>query len=121
MSRRSLAVVAGLVVVTALFARSPVAGAQGGTRLEYVQMKPVIVRTMVDANTVGERMGYRACVAGLNEWTCRDFQPTRSSADALRTALVTLGNDGWELVSAVEEDPSVNPHGLTYLFKRQAR
>ena len=121
MSRSSLAVVSGLVAVTALFARSPVARAQSGNRLEYVRMTPYIVRNPVGPNEVRENIAYRACAAGINEWTCREFQSAQSSTDALRTALVTLGNDGWELVSAVEENPSVNPRGLTYLFKRSAR
>ena len=40
----------------------------------------------------------------------------------LRSMLATLGNEGWELLSAVNEEPNLtNPIGLTYLFKRQAR
>src|SRR5262245_19910177 len=120
MSRSSLAIVAVLVIATATFMRSPVARAQTGSRLEYVRVTPYVVRTAVAPNAVQERIGYRACVAGVNEWTCREFQPTQSSTDALRTALATLGNEGWELVSAVEEDPIFN-HSLTYLFKRPAR
>jgi hypothetical protein len=75
---------------------------------------------MVSPNEVQERQGYRACVAGINQWTCREFSPAGPSADALRTALVTLGNEGWELVSSVQEEDAPM-HALTYLFKRQAR
>jgi hypothetical protein len=130
MSRSSLAVVAGLVVVTALVARSPAAGAQSGSPLEYIRMTPYVVQVTAAPNAVLEGTGYRACLAKLNGWTCREFLPTDPGArargfsfstDALRIALVTLGNEGWELVSAVDEDPGVNSRGLTYLFKRQAR
>jgi hypothetical protein len=121
MSRISLTLIAVVVVVTALFTPSRTVRAQSGSRIEYVRMTPYVVRTPVAPNAVQERSGYRACVAGVTDWACRDFQPTQSSTDALRTALVTLGNDGWELVSAVEEDPSSGTRGLTYLFKRQAR
>jgi hypothetical protein len=59
-------------------------------------------------------------VAGIDAWNCRQFPPTESSETALRNALATLGNDGWELVAAVAEQPT-NSVDLTYLFKRQAR
>ena len=121
MSRSSLALIGVVVVTTAMFMPSPVARAQSATRIEYVRVAPYVVRTPVAVNAVQERLGYRACVAGLNEWTCRDFPPTVSSTDALRTALATLGNEGWELVSAVGDDPDINKSGLTYLFKRPAR
>lgn len=121
MSRGSLVLVAIVVVVTAMFLRSPVARAQSATRIEYVRVAPYGAQVPVAANAVQDRLGYRACVAGLNEWSCRDFPPTVSSTDALRTALATLGNEGWELVSAVGDDPGLNKSGLTYLFKRSAR
>lgn len=120
MSRISLTLVA-VVVVAALFTPSRAVRAQGATRIDYVRVAPYVVRTSVAPNAVQERYGYRACVAGINDWACRDFQPTQSSIDALRTALVTLGNEGWELVSAVQEDPTRGTFGLAYLFKRQGR
>jgi hypothetical protein len=65
------------------------------------------------------RSGYRACVAATPNWACRDFEPTESSAAALSTALATLGTEGWELVSALDEDPeSSYAKRLMYLFKR---
>jgi hypothetical protein len=52
--------------------------------------------------TVQERVGYRACVAGVNEWLCREFKPTESSSAALRIALVSLGNEGWVIVEVCD-------------------
>ena len=106
------------VVVTAMLTLS--LGAQSARRIEYVRVTAYAVRHPVSANSVQMRYGYRACVAAPTEWTCREFQPTETPGDALRTTLATLGNDGWELVSAVNEDPNLmSPMGLTYLFKRQ--
>jgi hypothetical protein len=68
MSRISLALVAVVLVVSAMFRPSLVVRAQSTARIEYV--------------------------AGTTEWACRDFQPMESSAEALRTELVTLGNEG---------------------------
>jgi len=122
MSKISLAFVAFVVVVTPMFASSLVVRAQSSPRIEYLRATPFLVHIPVAANRVSERTGYRACVAGNTEWTCREFQPTESSTDALRNALATLGNDGWELVSAIEEDSAwTGIHGLTFLFKRQVR
>ena len=121
MSKASLALVAVVVVLTATFAPSLIVRAQGSTRFEYIRVTPYAVHIPVGPNAVQDRTGYRACVAGNSEWACREFKPSESSADALRIALVQLGNEGWELVSAVEEDPSFNTRGLTYLFKRQTR
>jgi hypothetical protein len=58
---------------------------------------------------------YQACVATATEWACRDF-PTST-----REMFATLGNEGWELVSAMNEshDQTKAPRGLTYMFKRQ--
>jgi len=126
MSKISLALVA--VVVTAMLTPSLIVRAQGTARFEYARVTPYIERTVAETNplnsfitTVQERVGYRACVAGVNQWACREFKPTESSTDALRIALVQLGNDGWELVSAAPEDGNVNTPALTYLFKRQTR
>ncbi len=129
MSRISLVLVAVVVtVVTAMLATSLSVRAQGTTRFEYARVTPYIERTVVETKppssfitTVQERVGYRACVAGIKEWACREFKPTESSSEALRIALVSLGADGWELVSAAPEDGNVNTSALTYLFKRQTR
>jgi hypothetical protein len=120
MSKVSLSLVAVVVVCTAMLAPSLIVRAQGNARFEYARVTPYVERVVVAANSVQERIGYRACVAGVNEWTCQQFKPTETSADALRIALVQLGNDGWELVSTVEEDSSFNARGLTYMFKRPA-
>jgi hypothetical protein len=118
MLKVSLVVVAVAAVVTAMLTLS--VGAQSARRIEYVRVTPYSVPHQISANSVQMRYGYRACVAATNEWTCREFQPTESSDAALRTTLATLGNEGWELVSAVNEDRNVtSPLGLMYLFKRQ--
>ena len=123
MSKISLALVA--VVLTVMVAPSFIVRAQSAQRFEYVRVTPYIARIPVAANAVQERIGYRACAARLSEWVCQEFPPTEPSTEPLRNALVNLGNDGWELVSAVEEYPSFGTqfgaNGLTYLFKRQMR
>jgi hypothetical protein len=121
MSKISLTLVAVVVVVTAMFSPSLIVRAQSATRIEYLRVTPYLVQIPVSASAVQERRGYRACVAGINDWACRDFSPTQSSNDALRTTFATLGNEGWELVSTVDEDPSFGTRGLTYVFKRQVR
>jgi hypothetical protein len=126
MSKISLALVAVVMVVSAFLAPSLVVRAQAITRFEYARVTPYIERmTMESKNSpftsVLERVGYRACVAGVDGWACQDFKPTESPADALRVAFVQLGNQGWELVSAAPEDRNVNTVELTYLFKRQKR
>jgi hypothetical protein len=84
------------------------------SRFEYLRVTPYLSRPM---NPV--QVAYRACVAATSEWTCRDFDSKENSNAPLRTALATLGQEGWELVSAVDETPSESiPEGLTYLFKR---
>jgi len=123
MSKISLALVA--VALTATFASSLSVRAQSAQRFEYVRVTPYMARIPVSPNAVQERIGYRACVARISEWVCQEFPPTEPSTEPLRNALVNLGNDGWELVSAVEEYPSFGTqfgaNGLTYLFKRQMR
>ena len=113
------------VVLTVTFTPSLIVRAQGTQRFEYVRVTPYIERIPIAANAIRERFGYRACVAQVNGWACREFSPTEPSTDALRNMFVNLGIDGWELVSAVEEDPSFanqfGTNGLTYLFKRQGR
>jgi hypothetical protein len=122
MSKTLLAAAAILTVIVASLASSLTARAQSAARIEYARVTPYIVRLPLDAHSVQERHGYRACVASMSEWACREFAPTDSSSAALRTTLATLGSEGWELVSAVNEDPTVtSPIGLTYLFKRQVR
>ena len=118
MMKLSFSVVA-LIALTALaiFAPSLVAHAQRAARFEYSRVTPYGL-WQNEGNVRHMRVGYRACLAATDEWTCRDFKPQESSDAALRTALSTLGNEGWELVSVVSEDPNPSPYGLTYLFKR---
>ena len=118
MMKLSLSVVALIAVIAAMFASSLVGRAQSATRFEYGRVAPYGV-SQADGRVVYLRVGYRACVAATDEWTCRDFGPTESSDAALRTALATLGNEGWELVSAANANSSVSADALTYLFKRQ--
>lgn len=124
MSKISLTLVAVVVVLTAMFTPSLIVRAQGTQRFEYVRVSPYIAQSST-ANATRQRAAYRACVAQATEWVCREFPPTEPSTDALRNVFVTLGNDGWELVSAVDEYPAFanqfGTKGLTYLFKRQVR
>ena len=123
MSKISLAAVSVLVLIAIAFAWSEAPRAQGSTQFEYVRAYPYKARQEI-ANRDGsrgvvERTAYRACRAAGSEWSCRDY-PTPGAADAaLRTMLATMGNEGWELVSAVDEGEQYD--GLTYLFKRPVR
>ena len=115
MMRLSLAVLSAVIAV--LFAMSIVGRAQSAVRFEYGRVTPYTV-AQTQGGWVYQHVGYRACVAVTNEWTCREFEPKESSEAALRAMLATLGNEGWELVSVVDEDPN-SSLALTYLFKRQ--
>jgi hypothetical protein len=121
MSKISLVLVGGVIVVAAMLTPSFVVRAQGITRFEYVRVTSYPAQ-VPSYRGPGVQMGsgYRACVAGTDAWNCRQFPPTESSDTALRNAIATLGNEGWELVAAVVENPA-NGADLTYLFKRQAR
>ena len=116
MTTLSLSVVALIAIIAAMFASSLVASAQSAARFEYNRVTPY-GRMHTEGRIGNIRIGYRACLAATDGWTCSDFEPQASDA-AFRTALATLGNEGWELVS-VSADPSPSPYGLTYLFKRQ--
>ena len=125
MSKVSLALLAIVAIIATAAASTPslTARAQTATRIEYARVTPYIVSFHKSPNHVQPRYGYRACVAAISEWKCREFEPTDASTASLRTTFATLGSEGWELVSAVNDDPvASNPSGLlTYLFKRQAR
>ena len=115
MGKASLAVGALVTLVAAIFTLSVVqtTRAQTATRIEYLRATPFSAQLSSGAlNTA-----YQACVAGPTEWTCRDFRPTVSSDSALRTMLSTLGNEGWELVSAAGEGEPTWNKKFTYLFK----
>ena len=117
MAKFSLSVAALIAVVAAMFAPSVIAQ-QGMQQLDYVRVTPYLFTVSDGPDRVREWVGYRACQAANSEWTCRKFESTESGDVALRTALVTLGNERWELVSAVQETRAANLPGLTYLFKR---
>ena len=118
MSKLWLGLVAVVVMFAAMITPSRNVRAQSATPFDYARVAPFVVNTTVGPNRVQQSTGYRACIAGKDEWTCRDFKPT-DSTDALRTALATLGSEGWELVSVLDENPpNYSPHGLTYFFKR---
>jgi hypothetical protein len=93
---------------------------KGAVRFEYVRVSPYAIPMSTAPGGVTMRTGYRACVAAAQAWNCRDFRPTESP-DPLHDALVALGNDGWELVSVANEEPTATNPNLTYWFKRQAR
>src|SRR5262245_11559516 len=102
MSKISLAFVVVLVVVTTVVAPSFIGRAQSTTRIEYARVTPSPVSLApVAGNPRRLSFSYRACVAGTNEWLCREFDSRESPAEALRIVLVQLGNEGWELVSVV--------------------
>jgi hypothetical protein len=117
MVKLALSAAAVIAVVAAMFAPSVVAQ-QGVQQLDYVRVTPHIFTVSDGPNRAREWVGYRSCQAAHSEWTCRKFESTESGDVALRTALVTLGNERWELVSAVQETRGENLPGLTYLFKR---
>jgi hypothetical protein len=123
MAKYSLALAASVIAFAiALFAPALTARAQSGARFEYLRV--VEYYTAAPTLPLGRigvgRLAYRACVAASPDWTCRNFEPTENTDDALRMTLFTLGNDGWELVSAVDDTPE-RDNGLTYVFKRQQR
>jgi hypothetical protein len=118
MRKLSLAVVAAVVLIAAVFAPSLIARQQSATRFEYLRVAPYGGQVQEQGRVVlSTFLGLRACVATSTEWACRDFP--QASSDAIRTVFATLGNEGWELVSA-----GYDPQGLaagTYLFKRHVR
>jgi hypothetical protein len=118
MTKLSLSLTGFIVVATAMLAPSLTARTQSANRFEYLRLSSYSARVQA-LGRVEFRSGYRACDAATPNWTCRDFEPTESSATALSTALATLGTEGWELVSALDEDPeSSYAKRLMYLFKR---
>jgi hypothetical protein len=119
MSKISLGLVGVVVViVTAMLTPSVIVRAQGSARFEYVRVTSYTVRDTLPGGQV--RSGFRACIASTQAWNCREFPPMESSDSGFRNALATLGNEGWELVAVVVEQPT-NPVDLTYLFKRRRR
>ena len=120
MRKLSLVVAGAFATVAAWVAPSLLASQPSTVRFEYLQVTPFSV-PRDKGQWVFQERAYRACVAGSSEWTCRRFEPvTRTSGDddsALRAMLATLGSEGWELVSVVDNTPDGRT-GLSYLFKR---
>jgi hypothetical protein len=128
MRKLSLAAVSAIALGAALSAPSLIARQQNIARFEYLRLTPYLgtvtsiqpsTTSPSGAMTPGSASltpgGVRACVAASAEWTCRRFDGQASADDGFRTALVTLGSEGWELVSADAETPGA------YLFKRQVQ
>ena len=115
--RKSLLVVVA-VVVAALFGSSLLARGQAAPRFEYTQLYPY--SELIAHPTLGQvrsRVGYQACVATNAEWTCREFRVENRPDAGYRTALATLGREGWELITPYHE--STDGMTRTLLFKRQ--
>jgi hypothetical protein len=117
MGKLFLLVGASIAIMLALGGSMLIARTQSVARFEYSRVSPYNVPQR-EGQIVYLRVGYRACVAAAEQWACRDFGPQDSSEGALRTALATLGNEGWELVSATPANPTLFSDGLIYLFKR---
>lgn len=116
MSRLSLAFLS-ITAITAVLASTDGLGAQSSTSFEYLRVSPYYVSQQSGRMTY-QRTAYRGCLATTGLFNCREFGGASDSA--LLAMLATLGAEGWELVSAVdEEDPALN--GLTYFFKRPSR
>lgn len=125
MLKLSLAVALTAIVAAAVTPSLTARAQASRSRFEYLRVTPY----WIDAPTLSTSLptssgatagwGYRACIAGGTEWTCREFPRTRDTKDdALPLTLAALGNEGWELVSVVDERPPDGTAWLTYLFKR---
>jgi len=114
-----LLVVLSLIAAIGVMGRSALnAGAQVARRFEYARLAPY-ARIQTKGTVANRQTGFRACIAAAAEWNCREFEHNQGSDTSLRLALSTLGSEGWELVSAVVEDPNPQVAGLTFLFRRQ--
>jgi hypothetical protein len=112
------------VAITAVAVPSLLARQQSAIpRFQYLVVTPYRSNHQ-EGRSITYRPAYQACVAEA-EWACRRFEaPSTGSFNqrdeprpALRAMLVTLGNEGWELASTLDDSP--NDDELTYLFKRQ--
>jgi hypothetical protein len=117
MRRATFIAVTLLVVLIGAFNVHSVARAAASSRFEYLHLTPGLPRP--DPAPVKFRQGYQACVAGAAAQKCREFEDPEWQERALDTALATLGNEGWELVSVIDRSGTGTPKGLTYIFKRQ--
>jgi hypothetical protein len=117
MTRFSLVTLALLLFGTAAWVPGVTARPEAAARFEYMRLTPGLPPNAKSATPEG----YMACVAGAGGWVCRQFGATDTDHEAgLRSALATLGSEGWELVSMTDETQNLGyPKGLTYVFKRR--
>jgi hypothetical protein len=123
MTRFLLAAAVVIAAIAGPFMLTLTTRAQGVVRFEYTYVT-THQRLYTGQGVPGgvlSTAGYRACLAAGGQWTCRDFDRAdlsdASLTGAWATALTTLGNEGWELVSVVyDPQASLNP---THIFKRQ--
>jgi hypothetical protein len=122
LSRHRHMMIVGLAVVVAgVFASltMPAATAQDQGRrssFEYLRITPYTAHRTIRPGVMTETTQYRACTARSAERDCCSFE-AQTSDESIRTALLAVGNEGWELVSAAIA--SEHDRGLTYRFKRQ--
>ena len=116
MSKTSLVALSVVALVAAAFASTGGVRAQSSASIEYLRVAPHRV-SQTTGKMIVWRTAYRACVATTGPLECRDFGG--GSESAVLIILATLGSEGWELVSVVKEDKSMD--GPSYFFKRLAR
>jgi hypothetical protein len=123
--QRFTLLVGGLLLLTAALALPTftVRAASIG-RFEYLRLEPGLPQVDLETGkpiSTAIRAGYIACVAGRPATEkCREFEDPGQQLRAMEVALSTLGNEGWELVSVIDETVNQSsPKGLTYVFKRQ--
>lgn len=123
MRRFALTVLGLLLVVGAFVAPRLAARADSTAHFDYLHLRPGLPEFDVTTGqrTSPPRNGYTACVAKSPDAAkCREFADKESQDRALNVALGTLGSQGWELVSVIDETANQgSPKGLTYIFKRQ--
>lgn len=123
--RRFALIVVGLLLLTAALALPTLTVRAASTsRFEYLRLEPGLPQFDLGTGTPlfpANRQGYVACVAGRPATEkCREFEDAGGQSRAMEVALSTLGNEGWELVSVIDETVNQgSPKGLTYVFKRQ--
>ena len=112
MRKVTVAVVAAIAVVALWAAASLTAQTAAPARFEYARLSRYGTVDPSDPKQIRvHTAGYETCVATIGEWACRRFPEPNGG---FRTALATLGNEGWEAVSDSNS-------GATMLFKRQVR
>lgn len=116
MSKVSLAILPVVALIAAALTSADGLRAQGSSQIEYLRVAPYLTFQQ-SGRMKYERTAYRGCVATTGPFNCREFGGASDSA--LLGMLATLGSEGWELVSATNED--LDRSGLTYIFKRPAR